>query len=86
MDGDSREAGRGKMTSCGACWRPQGESFGEGRATSESRQDPVPGHEDVCPWRLGQRHMQSPNAERMRRGVDRGMVQGNLPGQKEDSS
>lgn len=84
MDGDSREAGRGKMTSCGEhagdrkgreLWRGEG-------ATSESRQDPVPGHEDVCPWRLGQRHMQSPDAERMRRGLIKGYGTGNLPGQK----
>ena len=78
MDGDRREAGRGKMTSCGehAGDRKGRELWpGEG-ATSESRQDPVPGHEDVCPWRLGRRHMQSPNAERMRRGGESGMIPG----------
>lgn len=84
MGGDRREAGRGKMTSCGEhAGDRRGRELWQGEwATSESRQDPVHGHEDVCPWRLGQRHKQSPNAERMRKRVRKVCDTGNLPGQR----
>lgn len=67
----------------GARWRRRGRELWRGeRATSESRQNPVCGHEDVCPWRLGQRPTQSPNAERMRKGVRKVYDTGKLPGQR----
>lgn len=91
MDGDRREAGRGKMTSRGqhAGDHEGGELWqGEG-TTAESRRDAVHGHKDVCPWKLGrdgQRYTQSPDAERMRKRVrKRGMRYRATIGTEEDS-